>query len=254
LNKIITGIALQAILISRGTFERLKEIPYQCDDEDYFFEEVITAKAKQIQNNRNTQNRVVQIFNASLRLSTAVIKPFMRKYGEIVEDECYSRRPHAHAPNRQVIYITFKDADSITRFYDDHVLWVYGEMLYVTPFLMDKNARDETKRFCKKLNGLPPNAQAIEFKDFIDNQNVIEFYIPRNTYTNETQKYAYVYFKNETAMKAAEEIILMIRNKQTEWSNPSDQSCFRCGYTGHYIRECDYVPPRTCPIRRNEYF
>lgn len=112
-NKIITGISLQATLISRVTLELLKEIPYQCDNVEYFFEEVITSRARQTQNNKNSQNRVVQIFNASLRLTTAVIKPFMRKYGEIVEDECYSRRPHVHVPNRQVIYITFKDANSV---------------------------------------------------------------------------------------------------------------------------------------------
>ncbi|EXX63945.1 hypothetical protein RirG_147520 [Rhizophagus irregularis DAOM 197198w] len=163
-------------------------------------------------------------------------------------------RPHAYAPNRQVVYITFKDANSVHRFYDNHVLWVYGEMLYVTPFLMDKNIKEGLKQFCMKLNGLPPNAQAVEFKKFIDHHSVVEFYIPRNTYTNDTQKYTYVYFKDEVAMVAATQKIFLVRNKQTEWSDPSVQSCFRCGYTGHYIRDCDYMPPRTRPMRKNEYF
>jgi hypothetical protein len=180
-NKVITGIALQATLISQQTFKELMEIPYRCDDVDYFFKEVITNRTRQLQNNKNSQNRVVQVFNASIRLTTAIVKPFMRKYGELEEEECYSRRPHAHAPNRQVIYITFKDANSVARFYNDHVLWIYGEMLYVTPFLMDKVAREGLKQFCKKLNGLPPNVQAIEFKQFIDQHDIVEFYIPQNT-------------------------------------------------------------------------
>lgn len=127
-------------------------------------------------------------------------------------------------------------------------------MLYITPFLMNKDAREELKQYCKKLNGLPPNAQTIEFKEFIDSKSVVEFYIPQNTYTNDTQKYAYIYFKDEAAMVAAMEEVLVVRNKQTEWSEPGEQSCFRCGYTGHFLRDCDYIPPRIRPIRKNIYF
>ncbi|CAB4480018.1 unnamed protein product [Rhizophagus irregularis] len=180
--RVITGIALLATIISRDTLISLIET-----------------------------RTVAIIKNITLKkLTTAIIKPFMRNYGDIEEEECYSRRPYAHAPNRQVIYITFKEANSVTQFYNNHVLWIYGEMLCVTPFLMEKEDRDKLKLYCKKLNGLPPNVQAIEFKSFVDNQEVVEFFIPRNTYTNETQKYAYVYFKTEAAMEEAVKVPLSV--------------------------------------------
>ncbi|CAB5369179.1 unnamed protein product [Rhizophagus irregularis] len=71
--RIITGIALLATIISRETLNSLIETPYSCDNKEYYFEEVITAKAKQLQKNKNSRDRVVQIFNASLRLTTAII-------------------------------------------------------------------------------------------------------------------------------------------------------------------------------------
>ncbi|CAB5392227.1 unnamed protein product [Rhizophagus irregularis] len=165
-NKVITGIALQATLISQQTFKELMEIPYRY--------------------------RVVQVFNASIRLTTAIVKPFMRKYGELEEEECYSRRLHAHAPNRQVIYITFKDANSVAHFYNDHVLWIY-----------------------------------------------VEFYIPRNTYTNDTQKYAYIYFKDEAAMLAATQEVLLVRNKQAEWE--IRQSRYARNRTNNYAKPATYA-------------
>ncbi|EXX70895.1 uncharacterized protein OCT59_002707 [Rhizophagus irregularis] len=252
--KKIVGISLQAILITQETFTTLKEIPYTCDEIEYHFEEVITRRNRIKQNNQQSRDRVIQIFNASLQITTAIVKPFMRKYGELIEDECYSRRPHVHVPNKQVIYITYKNADSVNRFYDNNSLWIYGEMLYVTPFLMNNDIRENLRKFCKKLNGIPSNAQAIEFKEFIDTSDVVEFYIPRNTYTNETQKYAYVYFRSREVMEAAMDKLLIIREKQTEWSDPNVQSCFRCGYTGHYIRDCDYISPHRRPMRKNDYF
>ncbi|PKY54263.1 hypothetical protein RhiirA4_500955, partial [Rhizophagus irregularis] len=52
-NKIITGISLQATLISQQTWKDLQETPYRCDGIDYFFEEIIT--------NRTRQNKIMEI-------------------------------------------------------------------------------------------------------------------------------------------------------------------------------------------------
>ncbi|CAB5296962.1 unnamed protein product [Rhizophagus irregularis] len=114
--RIITGIALLATIISRETLNSLIETPYSCDNKEYYFEEVITAKAKQLQKNKNSRDRM------------------------------------------------------------------------------------------------------------------------------------------EAAMEEAVKVPLSVRNKISEWSEPQEQSCFRCGYTGHFIRDCDYVPPRTRPMKKNEYF
>ncbi|CAB5369196.1 unnamed protein product [Rhizophagus irregularis] len=153
--RVITGIALLATIISRDTLISLIET-----------------------------RTVAIIKNITLKkLTTAIIKPLMRNYGDIEEEECYSRRPYAHAPNRQVIYIKPIASHNFI------IITCYGYM---------------------KLNGLPPNVQAIEFKSFVDNQEVVEFFIPRNTYTNETQKYAYVYFKTEAAMEEAVKVPLSV--------------------------------------------
>ncbi|EXX57698.1 uncharacterized protein OCT59_009815 [Rhizophagus irregularis] len=126
-------------------------------------------------------------------------------------------------------------------------------MLYVTPMELSKDKREERQAFCAKLNGLPPNANAREYQSFIEEFNVLEFRIPRNTRTNRTQLYAYVYFKDEESMQRGTDRVIVRRNKQHEWTPPDVKSCFNCGFTSHLISECNYKPPRKKPINKREY-
>jgi hypothetical protein len=188
-----------------------------------------------------------------LDISTSLIKPFLRRYGELEENGVYASRRNPYQPNKQVFYATFKESASAEKFYSNPILWVYNEMLYVTPLELSLEKRQERREFCAKLNGLPPNANAHEYQEFIEEFNIFEFRIPRNTRTNRTQLYAYVYFKDEESMSYAMERVIVRRNKQHEWSPPDMKSCFNCGYTSHLISECDYRPPRTRPINKRDY-
>jgi hypothetical protein len=152
-----------------------------------------------------------------------------------------------------VFYATFKESASAEKFYSNPILWVYNEMLYVTPLELSLEKRHERREFCAKLNGLPPNANAREYQEFIEEFNVFEFRIPRNIKTNRTQLYTYVYFKDEESMSYAMERVIVRRNKQHEWSPPDMKSCFNCGYISHLISKCDYRPPRTRPMNKRDY-
>jgi hypothetical protein len=219
----------------------------------YVFNAYISVKEQRQKQNENSRLRSVQVYNASLDISTSLIKPFLRRYGELEENGVYASRKNPYQPNKQVFYTTFKEAASAEKFYSNPILWVYNEMLYVTPLELSLEKRQERREFCAKLNGLPPNANAREYQEFIEEFNVFEFRIPRNTRTNHTQLYAYVYFKDEESMSYAMERVIVRRNKQHEWSLPDMKSCFNCGYTSHLISECDYRPPRTRPINKRDY-
>jgi hypothetical protein len=62
-----------------------------------------------------------------------------------------------------VFYATFKESASADKFYSNPILWVYNEMLYVTPLELSLEKRQERREFCAKLNGLPPNTNAREY-------------------------------------------------------------------------------------------
>lgn len=252
-NKKVVGIRLIIILDNKDAHAELLSIPYVWKEADYKFQTVVRKIDQQREENKQTQSRVVQVFNSSIHMTSAILKPFMRRFGELEENGCYSRRSNYNSPNKQVFYVTFKEQESITRFFTQPRVWVYDELLYVTPLLLSSEKREEAKRYCAKLNGLPPNSSARDFQTFIKDFNVTEFNIPRNSRTDEPQKYAYVYFASEEDMQIGTQHPIVIKNKQTEWSPPDQTSCYRCGYTGHFIRDCTYRPPRNRPVNRRQY-
>jgi hypothetical protein len=245
--RLIINLALQE------TVEKIKDLSFEFENKDYVFIAYVSVKEQRQKQNKSSRSRSVQVYNASLDISTSLIKPFLRRYGELEENGVYASRKNPYQPNKQVFYATFKESASAEKFYSNPILWVYNEMLYVTPLELSLEKRQERREFCAKLNGLPPNANAREYQEFIEEFNVFEFRIPRNTRTNRMQLYAYVYFKDEKSMSYAMERVIVRRNKQHEWSPPDMKSCFNCGYTSHLISECDYRPPRTRPINKREY-
>ncbi|CAB4373680.1 unnamed protein product [Rhizophagus irregularis] len=70
--RIITGIALLATIISRETLNSLIETPYSCDNKEYYFEEVITAKAKQLQKNKNSRDRMEAAMEEAVKVPLSV--------------------------------------------------------------------------------------------------------------------------------------------------------------------------------------
>jgi hypothetical protein len=195
------------------TVEKIKELSFEFESKDYVFNVYVSVKEQRQKQNESSHSRSVQVYNASLDILTSLIKPFLRRYGELEENGVYASRKNPYQPNKQVFYATFKEAASAEKFYSNPILWVYNEMLYVTPLELSLEKRQERREFCAKLNGLPPNANAREYQEFIEEFNVFEFRIPRNTRTNRTQLYAYVYFKDEESMSYAMERVIVRRNK-----------------------------------------
>lgn len=252
-KKIIVGYKLIINVISKEIQDEILALEFPFKQMVISFTEFVNVREQRKLRNEGTRQRTVQVYNASLDITTAIIKPFLRRYGELEENGVYATRRNPYQPNKQIFYATFKEAESADKFFAQPILWVYNEMLYITPMELSLDKREERRQFCVKLNGLPPNASAREYQDFIEEFNVLEFRIPRNTKTNHTQLYAYVYFKDEESMQLGTERVVVRRNKQHEWSTSDMKSCFNCGFTSHLISECDYRPPRSRPMNKQAY-
>ncbi|CAB4488958.1 unnamed protein product [Rhizophagus irregularis] len=252
-KKDIIGYRLIINVTTNEIYESIMAVDFSCAEDTVSFAPYQSIRTQRKQTNEGTRGRTVQIYNASLEITTATLKPFLRRYGELEENGVYATRRNPYQPNKQIFYATYKESASADAFYGKPILWVYNEMLYITPMELSLDKREERRAFCAKLNGLPPNANAREYQDFIEEFNVLEFRIPRNTRTNRTQLYAYVYFKDEESMQRGTDRVIMRRNKQHEWSIPDMKSCFNCGYTSHLISDCDYRPPRNRPINKKDY-
>ncbi|PKK67599.1 hypothetical protein RhiirC2_867708 [Rhizophagus irregularis] len=252
-KKDIIGYRLIINVTTKEIYESIMAVDFSCAEDTVSFAPYHSIRTQRKQTNEGTRGRTVQIYNASLEITTAALKPFLRRYGELEENGVYATRRNPYQPNKQIFYATYKENASADAFYGKPILWVYNEMLYVTPMELSLDKREERRAFCAKLNGLPPNANAREYQDFIEEFNVLEFRIPRNTRTNRTQLYAYVYFKDEESMQRGTDRVIMRRNKQHEWSIPDMKSCFNCGYTSHLISDCDYRPPRNRPMNKKDY-
>ncbi|CAB5185796.1 hypothetical protein RhiirA5_417209 [Rhizophagus irregularis] len=101
------------------------------------------VRTQRKQANEGTRNRTVQIYNASLEITTSILKPFLRRYGELEENGVYAARRNPYQPNKQTFYATYKESISADAFYKRPILWVYNEMLYVTPMELSKDRREE---------------------------------------------------------------------------------------------------------------
>ncbi|EXX71309.1 hypothetical protein GLOIN_2v1771009 [Rhizophagus irregularis DAOM 181602=DAOM 197198] len=128
---------------------------FPCANDTINFTPYQNIRTQRKQTNEGMCNRTIQIYNASLEITTAVLKPFLRRYGELEENGVYVTRCNPYQPNKQIFY-----ADA---FYGHPILWVYNEMLYVTLMELSLDKREERRAFCAKLNGLPSNANAREY-------------------------------------------------------------------------------------------
>ncbi|RGB22171.1 hypothetical protein C1646_678027 [Rhizophagus diaphanus] len=184
-------------------------IDFFCAEDKLTFISYQNIHIQRKQTNERTRSRTVQIYNASLEITTSILKSFLRRYGMLEDDGVYVTRHNLYQLNKQIFYATYKENTSADVFYEQPILWVYNEMLYVTPMELSLDKQKERRAFCAKLNGLPPNANAKEYQDFIEEFNVLEFRIPRNTRMNRVQLYAYVYFKDEESMQRGTDRVIV---------------------------------------------
>ncbi|RGB24734.1 hypothetical protein C1646_772657 [Rhizophagus diaphanus] len=100
-----------------------------------------------------TRSRTVQIYNVPLEITTSILKPFLRRYGMLEDNGVYATRRNPYQPNKQIFYATYKENANADAFYGQPILWVYNEILYVTPMeLNEESMQRGTNRVIVRRN------------------------------------------------------------------------------------------------------
>ncbi|GBC08836.1 hypothetical protein RclHR1_08410009 [Rhizophagus clarus] len=154
----------------------------------------------------------------------------------------------------QQAYITYKDANSVQRFYHKWSHFIGKEYIRVTPILLSEEQRDQHKQHSLCLSGFPIGTTAINLKPILDEMNVMTCFILRNPFHYKPFTYAYVNFKNEENKEIAMKKKFSIKQGKTDKplfiSDPTIKHniCNKYGNPNHLYARCNI---KNCPNERN---
>ncbi|CAB4412533.1 unnamed protein product [Rhizophagus irregularis] len=209
-------------------------------------EDNIHVKKQQLM--RERESRTGRVFNIPLNMENPNIKAVFSRYGELEEDGISTRLKGLY---RQAL-ITYKDEQSIERFYHQWSIWAFKECLTVVPVLLSEEKRSERNNYVAKINGLPPNTCARDLQGLVNEVSAAAIFVPKNPVTYRPMKYAFVYFKNEEDFNIGINNVYEYEGRQLEWSSLDVKSCHRCGYTRHMAIECEVDNRRQRPMNRTQ--
>lgn len=192
------------------------------------------------------ENRTIRVFNISLNIENPNIKAVFSRYGKLEEDGISTRLKGLY---RQAL-VTYKDEQSVERFYHQWNVWAFKDCLSVVPVLLSEEKRNEQNQFVAKINGLPPNTCARDLQGLVSEVSAASIFVPKNPVTYKSIKYAFVYFRNEEDFNIGINNVYEYEGRQLEWSPLDVKSCHRCGYTGYMAIECEVDSRRQRPMNR----
>ncbi|CAG8716882.1 uncharacterized protein OCT59_009816 [Rhizophagus irregularis] len=107
-KKDVLGYRLIINVLSRKVYEEVMAMDFHLGNDTLTFTSYQNIRTQRKQANEGTRNRTVQIYNASLEITTSILKPFLRRYGELKENGVYAARRNPYQPNKQTFYATYK--------------------------------------------------------------------------------------------------------------------------------------------------
>ncbi|GBB85207.1 hypothetical protein RclHR1_11770005 [Rhizophagus clarus] len=208
-----------------------------------------TKPAHQSIRQENGKNKLINIVKAIFSNEDSYNKVLQERFHTKINKEDQDTQGQY-----QQAYITYKDANSVQRFYHKWSHFIGKKYVRVTPILLSEEQRDQRKQYNLRLSGLPIGTTAINLRPILDEMNAMTCFIPRNPFYYKPFTYAYVNFKNEEdkaiAMKKKFNIKQAKIDKLLFISDPTIKRniCNNCSNPDHLYAECNI---KKCTNKRN---
>ncbi|GBB91913.1 hypothetical protein RclHR1_19370004 [Rhizophagus clarus] len=214
------------------------------------FKSVMKEKLQKNEEEINNEKEcTIQVFDIPLYTEKKTIQNSFSLLGEINKINTRAQRQYQQA------YITYKDANSVQRFYLKWFHFISKEYVRVMPILLLEEQTNQRIQHSLKLSGLSIETKAINLKPIIDEMNTMTCFIPRNLYHYKPFPYAYVNFKNEEDKEIALKKQFSIKQGKTDRtlfiSDPTIKRniCNNCRNPDHLMEKSN-APP-TNPFNKN---
>jgi len=193
-------------------------------------------KELEIQQERDKEApRTIKVSDLPLDIKNHTIKSIFSHYGEIERIGIGLSGKWQHA------YIIFKDATSITPFYDD--AWsipILGSYARITPLNLTDDQHKLRNLYCIKLTGFPRGSTARDLEYVIQDTNAKTCIIPRDR-NHEPINIAFLNFASEADLiKATTDKPYKFQGRELFWSPPDSNTCFNCGHPDHDSKSCKH--------------